>query len=255
MTRIESAFTSRFSSQSVVCEGFFKFPFFQGFPGTAPHPIGRSSTMEVDIIRCLMEILHTKFRGDTVAEEKTTPEADAQDDKVGNYEKIELVAGGTSCNIWEVNDGNQNWVMKLLHEDKLLDVEERNSLKHGRENSPAIVPSLLCCLPGYADWQKSLLPGDGIFPRTQSQIFIEDQSSRFACSNGTLAGTSLPGGLVTCTRKALCTAMSNQTNILFSKSGDSKSLIFIDHEIQNGDSRIDCGKNETHSRDQNIHRS
>ena len=65
-----------------------------------------------------------------MAEEKTTPEADAQDNKVGNYEKIDVVAGGTSCNIWEVSEGNQNWVMKLLHEDKLLDAEERNSLKH-----------------------------------------------------------------------------------------------------------------------------
>jgi serine/threonine-protein kinase len=65
-----------------------------------------------------------------VAEEKTVPEADVQDDKIGNYERIEVVAGGTSCNILEVSDGNQTWAMKLLHEDKLADAEERNSLKH-----------------------------------------------------------------------------------------------------------------------------
>jgi eukaryotic-like serine/threonine-protein kinase len=65
-----------------------------------------------------------------VAEEKTVPEADVQDDKIGNYERIEVIAGGTSCNIWEVNDGNQIWAMKLMHDDKVVEVEERNSLKH-----------------------------------------------------------------------------------------------------------------------------
>ena len=53
-----------------------------------------------------------------------------QDKKIGIYEQIDVIAGGNSCTIWEVSDGNQTWAMKLLLEDKLADAEERNALRH-----------------------------------------------------------------------------------------------------------------------------
>ena len=57
-------------------------------------------------------------------------EKDVQENKIGNYELIDVISGGTSCQIWEVSDGNQSWAMKTLLEDKLKEAEERNALRY-----------------------------------------------------------------------------------------------------------------------------
>ncbi|MBD3675284.1 MAG: serine/threonine protein kinase, partial [Planctomycetaceae bacterium] len=57
-------------------------------------------------------------------------EKDVQENKIGNYELLDVISGGTSCQIWEVSDGNQTWAMKTLLEEKLGESEERNALRH-----------------------------------------------------------------------------------------------------------------------------
>ncbi|HUG20762.1 MAG TPA: serine/threonine-protein kinase [Planctomycetaceae bacterium] len=57
-------------------------------------------------------------------------EPEQVDNKVGNYELIEVIATGGSCRIWEITDGHQSLAMKLVLPEKLEEVEIRNSLKH-----------------------------------------------------------------------------------------------------------------------------
>jgi eukaryotic-like serine/threonine-protein kinase len=52
------------------------------------------------------------------------------DNKIGNYETIEVIATGGSCRIWEATDGHQSWAIKIVLPEKFEEVEVRNSLKY-----------------------------------------------------------------------------------------------------------------------------
>lgn len=62
-----------------------------------------------------------------MADETVQPE---ESRKVGKYDLIGVIAQGNSSQIWEATDGHQNWALKVLLPERLVEVEQRNVMKH-----------------------------------------------------------------------------------------------------------------------------
>jgi serine/threonine-protein kinase len=152
-------------------------------------------------------------------------EQETENKKVGNYELLNVIASGSSCQIWEASDGNQMWAIKTLLPEKLSDSEERASLRHeGRILQKLSHPAFVAYRDMSVTRKEAYLVMEYFRGPNLKTIIKANRSSLHVRFERLLEQLCL--GLQYMHEQGLVHRDIKPDNILFSKSGELKLIDF-----------------------------